>query len=303
MWLLKSNTLKLPGLLAQYLYSKKQLDLPGIGSFNLDPSINIEAQEISKQKIEFPDGISFRNNPALKESPDLIAYISSETGKMKALASADLDSHLQLALQFLNMGKPFSFDGIGTLVKAKEGGYEFTPGLIMPEKIKEVTVKEKQPLSSKDSVDAKYQTYLSDPVTKAKWKKPVVALLVVCGILITIWAGYSIANKNSNTSEEYFEDLTAAQTAVVVDSIPPKEEVVINKTPQDYKYVLEVAQSKRAFKRYNQLRTNLWNVQLETSDSVQYKLFMRLPVTPDTTRVLDSLMVMLGRKVYIEHGE
>jgi hypothetical protein len=148
--------LKLPGLLAQYLYSKKQLDLPGIGSFFLDPSINIEAPESNnKQKTEVPDGISFKNNSAIKESPDLVTYISAESGKMKPLAAADLDSHLQLALQFLNMGKPFSFDGIGTLATNRSGGYEFTPGAIMPEKVKEVTVKDKQPLSSKDSVDAK----------------------------------------------------------------------------------------------------------------------------------------------------
>ena len=303
--------MKLTGLLAQYLYSKKHLDLPGIGSFYLDPSINIEETETnSKHKQEFPDGISFKNNAAVKESPDLIAYISEKSGKMKALASADLDSHIQLALQFLNMGKPFSFDGIGTLTKTKTGSHEFTPGIIMPEKIKEPSeknkqvLKDKQVLSAKDSVDVKYQAYLSDPVVKAKWKKPVVAMLVICGIAVTIWAGYSISNKNSETDSEYFEDLTAAQTASLVDSTVAEQPVVVaEEKPANYKYVLEVAQSKRAFKRYNQLRTNLWDVHLETNDSIKYKLVMRLPVDQDTTRVLDSLMVMLGRRVYIERGE
>jgi hypothetical protein len=85
--------------------------------------------------------------------------------------------------------------------------------------------------------------------------------------------------------------------------VPAKDSVIVPQTKKDYKYVLEVAQSKRAFKRYNQLRTNLWDVQLETNDSVKYKLFMRLPISTDTTRILDSLMAMLGRPVYIEPGE
>ncbi len=295
--------MKIPYLLAQYLYKQKQLDLPGIGSFILDPSVIPDANA-NNQQPGISEGISFRSNPLNAESKELVTYISAETGKMRPLAAADLDSYIQSALQFLNIGKPFTFEGIGTLTKLRPFEYEFTPGVLIPEKMKETGVKDKQPLSPKDSVDMKYQTYLSEPETKAKWKRPVVALLIICGIGITIWAGYSISTRNSN-NEDFVEDISQVQGAsLVTDSIPAVDSTVIKsqqKKEDSYKYILEVAQSKRAFKRYNQLRTNLWAVQLETEDSVKYKLVLRLPATPDTTRVLDSLMVMLGRPVYIEH--
>src|SRR3990170_7646449 len=118
-------TVKIPSLLAQYFYTKRRLELPGLGSFVLDIS-SISALQHSKHRSAVLDGVSFESNVVLKESPDLIAFIAQKTGKMKALASADLDSHLQLAQQFLNMGKPFSFEGIGILSRVKPGEFEFT---------------------------------------------------------------------------------------------------------------------------------------------------------------------------------
>jgi len=41
-------------------------------------------------------------------------------------------------------------------------------------------------------------------------------------------------------------------------------------------------------------------VQLETTDSIQYQLYMLLPVS-DTSKTLDSLKMLTGRKVHIEH--
>lgn len=297
--LTNSNTVKLTYLLAQFLYTKKQLNLPGLGSFFLDPSIEINSENHKQQPV--PDGISFRNDPTVSDVSELIAYISGETGKMKALATADLDSQIQLALQFLNMGKPYTFEGIGTLTKARSAEFEFTPGAIIPEKLKETGVRDKQPVTSKDTVDAKYQTYLSEPEVRPRWRKPVVALLVITGIAVTIWAGYTISNRNPSdrNSEEDIQPLTAS---LVNDSSVTEDSTVAYPPPaKDYKYVLEVARSKRAFKRYNQLKDNRWDVHLETDDSIQYKLFLILPITADTSRVLDSLMVMTGRKVYIEY--
>ena len=294
--------MKISYLLAQFLYSKKQLDLPGIGTFYLDSSVMIDLDN-TKQRPYIPEGISFKNNSSIHDAPVLVDYISTESGKMKPLAAADLDTHIQLALQFLNIGKPFTFEGIGTLTRLRPNEYEFIPGAIIPEKMKDSGVRDKQPLSSKDTVDAKYQTYLSEPEAKQNWKKPAVAILVICGIAITIWAGYMLSNRNSGNGEDLIEDAQASLTASFSDSAAITDSsIVAAPVVTNYKYVLEVAQSKRAFKRYNQLKTNLWDVKLETTDSVKYKLVLSLPVSPDTTRILDSLTVMLGKPVYIEHS-
>ena len=109
--------MKLAPLLAKYLYTHKRLDLPGIGTFLFDPSAIIESESSKYNKPRNMEGISFESNVLAKETAELIGFISTQAGKMKALAAADLDSHLELAQQFLNIGKPFLFEGIGSLVK------------------------------------------------------------------------------------------------------------------------------------------------------------------------------------------
>ena len=86
------------------------LDLQGIGSFLLDKSIIIDEDSNKKHQEIGIEGVSFESNAATKEDPELVSFISSYTGKIKALASADLNSHLELAKQFMNIGKPFLFE-------------------------------------------------------------------------------------------------------------------------------------------------------------------------------------------------
>ena len=96
--------MKLSPLLAQYLSTNKQLSLTGIGRFNLDDS----------------GRIAFKQDITLKEDTELVSFIAERSGKMKSLVSADLDSSLELARQFLHIGKPYLFEGIGTLSKNKK---------------------------------------------------------------------------------------------------------------------------------------------------------------------------------------
>ena len=303
------TAVKIPSLLAQYLYNFKQLDLTGIGTFVLDNSA-ISSVQNSKQRQTLLEGVSFINKPSAKDSAGLIEFIAEKTGKMKALASSDLESHLQLAQQFLNMGKPYLFEGIGILTKLKNGEYEFTSIAVSTDKIKELnTAEDTQPVSIEES-SSKYDTFLSGSKTKTGWQRPVVAAALILGIGLTVWGGYVISKKNTKTEITAATNETTVQpiTAVMPDStatIPASDSVPSTSqvsTPESYKYVLEVAKKRRAFKRYNQLIDIRWKVQMETKDSVQYTLFMLLPSISDTSRTLDSLTVMTGRKVYIEYS-
>ncbi|MBL0069751.1 MAG: hypothetical protein IPP39_15095 [Chitinophagaceae bacterium] len=216
--------MKVAPLLAQYLYVNKRLDLPGLGSFILDPSTVIEPETGKHNKVTILEGVSFERNTAIKDTSVLVNFISSQTGTMKALAAADLDSHLGLALQFLNIGKPFLLEGIGTLTKVKSGEFSFTPGLSLPASLKEQSTKEVQ----------------SNQVA------------------VTLPAG-------------------------------------------NYKFILETSDAKRAFSRLSKLKTFQWPAQMETKDSVSFTLYMLLPVTAaDTSRVLDSLSRLNGKRVRIE---
>lgn len=250
------------------------------------------------------DGVSFESRPTLKETPDLIAFISEKTGKMRALAAADLDSHLVLAEEFLNIGKPFAFEGIGIITKLKPGEFEFTPVSVLTEKVKDYHIKDIEPVSSKEQSSGKYESFLSPYKAKLEWKKPVVGFVLICGIGLAIWGGYEISKRVKKDQDVVLSENALPAIIPTIDSAKINEDSLARQTVSlpdtNYKYVLEVAKSKRAFKRYNQLKDINWDVHLETTDSIQYKLFMLLPVS-DTIKTRDSLMIVTGRKVYIEY--
>jgi len=312
---------KIASILSHYLYHKHQLDLPGIGSFFLDPS-SIDMLDTRKQKFAILEGVRFESNSSIKESPELITYISSQSGKMKALANADLESHLQLVNQFLNIGKPYLFEGIGTLTKLREGQYKFEPASVSIDKLKEYQAKTETPVISLEESSKKYESFLDTPKQKTGWKKPVLIFFIIAGIGIAIWAGYTIANKNKTeiaeapANEVAVEPEPEPQPIKIIpsqDSIPKDTSKVQEPTPsavvttatpsgEFYKYILEVSSKPQALKRFAQLKTNLWDVHIDTNDSTRFKLYLLLPASnADTTRILDSLKILSGKKVYIEH--
>jgi hypothetical protein len=303
---LKSKTLKLAPLLAQFLYSHKRLDLQGIGSFFLDPSVVIESDQSRQPRQLHPDGISFENNPSIRESPELIGFISAQTGKMKALASADLHSHLELAQQFLNIGKPFLLEGIGNLVKVRTGLYEFKPGQLLTEKLREPADKD---LSHPGGSDHTYEPFLEKEKARTTWTKPVLALLVLVGVGLAVLGGYIVYKRNAPPRNPVSEiprketpSLTAANTSITNKPDSTLQTATMDVQDGNYKYILETAGRTRAFKRYNMLKEYRWKVQMETKDSIQFKIFMILPTLAlDTTRVVDSLTALNGRKVYVEN--
>ena len=296
--------LKLAPLLARYLYTHHRMDLPGLGTFRIDPQTN------NTEDSTTLEGVSFENNPGIKQSPELVQFISAEAGKMKALAAADLASHLELAHQFLNIGKPFMLEGIGSLVKQRNGEYIFAPGPVLPEMVQ----KKENPQSTglSDDPDADYKKIFYGKRVKATGTPALTFLLAAFGIAVAVWGGYSIYKKNqrnkiSPETEVAQEEPTvenevifSSTTAPVVDTV---QQVKINQSPteQDRKFILETANAQRAFARYNKLKSFQWNIQMETSDSLMYKLYVMIPaVDIDTTRILDSLTRMNGKRVHME---
>lgn len=308
--------MKLAPLLAQYLYIHKRLDLPGLGTFLLDSAVVIDQETNKQSKSPVIEGVTFEKNIATKESPDLIQFISSQSGKIKALASADLDSHLSLAQQFINIGKPFLFEGIGSLSKIGAGEYTFTPGHVLAEKFTDQQTKDSSNTHSTEEQDNDYKSVFYAPKAKMKWAKPVTILLILVGLGLAILGGYTVYKRTAATEEvaAAAPDTTvvennnnAGETIILPDSVTaPKKDslvsVVQNIPAGTTKFVLETAIAARAFPRFKRLKEFQWNVLMETTDSVSYKLYMLLPVVAaDTTRVIDSLSKLNGRRVYIEN--
>jgi hypothetical protein len=303
--------LKLAPLLAQYLYSNKRIDLPGIGSFILDPFVSAATEHTKQGKPVHPEGISFENDATIRESPDLVTFISAQTGKIKALAAADLDSHLELAKQFLNIGKPFLFEGIGSLAKLRSGQFTFTTGALLPESQKESVTREQTDASPSEESLADYKSIFYPGKQKLNWRKPAALLLLLAGVALAIWGGYKMYKKTTarNDGPPLVEKKEEVNNPVpVTDTVRYQEDSVTAPPPPpvavaagNYKFVLEVAPAKRAFDRYSRLKTFQWNVKMETKDSLSYKLFMLLPaMAADTSKIVDSLSLLNGRKVFVE---
>ncbi len=302
--------MKITTLLAQYLYTNHRLDLPGIGTFLLDPS-TISRIESSKQKSLVLEGVSFEAQEISQPAPELISFISAQSGKMKPLASADLESYLELAKQFLNIGKPFTFEGIGTLVKVKAGIYDFVPDSVSSDKLTPITNKEPKDTIAEEG-SKRYESFLAPEYKTNNSRKFLIVFLCVCGLGLAIWGGYylsknktpdNIITSNNNTPVTTVTKSYTDTAATIEDSTSITADLPSVTQPDTYKYVLEITNGTRAVKRHKQLRTNLWDVHLETKDSVQYTLFLVLPASySDTTRVLDSLSMMTGRRVHIQYA-
>ena len=266
------------------------------------------------------EGVSFESNVLAKEPTDLVAFISAQAGKMKALAAADLDSHLQLAQQFLNIGKPFLFEGIGSLVKLQSGKFEFTAGQAITEKIKEHSSRHSSAAPAEEPITG-YDSVLFNDRKKTFVNKPLFFFFLFAGIGVAVWGGYTVFKKtiaknnpiaplelkekitSPSVNDELNEKKTEQTESIAAAAIIPAD----NKTtePGNFRFIVEVAAKERALQRFGTLKKWGINIQLETKDSASYKLFFILPASAtDTTKIKDSLGLLYtpaGKKAFIEN--
>jgi len=262
----------------------------------------IEAPDPRQAKASNLDGVTFEHNPRISASPDLVAFIASNAGKLKALAAADLDSHLELVRQFLNIGKPFLFEGIGSLAKHQSGAVTFNPGPAILEKLTEAGGRSQRTSTESEESKVDYKSILYLKKIKRGWKKPIAASLIVAGLAVAILGGYIIYKRGANHRAENIQkapELVLSQQTAPAPAPIIKDTVAVQPSSNGtYKFVVETADKKRGLDRFELLKSWGLPVQLETPDSIQYKLFFVLPAQAvDTTRLLDSL-----RRLYTPLG-
>lgn len=292
--------MKLDNLITQYLYQQKRVSLPGIGTFTTEGT-----------------AVKFDNQFDTELSKDLIEFVKTHTGKMYSLAQSDLESYIMLNKQFLNIGKALHVEGIGTLVKTKEGLFDFTAGEMVPDKMEDLTAESRKPSAFID--ETRYQP---ESNSRQKW---FIALLSILTLVIIIWGGWRLfVNNNGGGTPEKKVQEPVADTAVIThaDSLLPVTDTLAKKyadslsvTPpaavvplatasnSQWKFVIEQTNNKaRAIRRYNQLKEIGDKIQLSTTDSVTFKLYFQLPaMVGDTTRMRDSLKRFYGsRRVTVE---
>lgn len=250
---------------------------------------------IADTKKNISAEVIFEQDSSVKEDQNLVSFISVQSGKMKSLAAADLDSYLELSKQFLNIGKPFLIEGIGVLTKNKSGNLDFIPDNLINEKIKDSSHTHAGQTSSTEDSFTNYEEMLSPKKTKPPFSKRLVLwLTIIAGIALAVWGGYIFYSKTK-------KPIPPAETKTTL--MQPKDTIAINKTDttrlpvkentlstSNYKFIIERATRTRALTRYAFLKKLGLTVEMETKDSVNFKLFFQLAVLPaDTTRIKDSL--------------
>jgi hypothetical protein len=271
--------LKISPLLAQFLINNKQLSLAGLGRFTLSDS----------------GEIIFQHDAYVKEDAELVNFIAENTGKMKSLVASDLDSNLELARQFLNIGKPYLFEGIGTLSKNKFGTIEFVQGNYSQEKNKDNPGEGRDKTSTTENSFTDYEEMFSPKKPGPPATKRIVTWFVaIAGLSLAVFGGYIVYTKTKNKKEPIVEK-EEIKPVILPDSLPKtKDTTSIITKPVDtsgmYRFVIEKAARQRAFFRYNYLKENLIDVKMDTKDSVLFSLYFLLPSAPaDTAKKRDSL--------------
>ena len=295
--------MKTEQLIVQYLYSNKKVTLQDIGVFNIATEINIP--EDSDKDIVLPaDAIQFVYDPKAPVDDGLVAFIMESTRKIKPLAYSDLESFIILNKQFLNIGKPLVFEGMGTLQKTQVGDYAFTQAatshVTTEEMPKLITEKQKEKISFATPPKEKNTTGNKNLV----WI--ILALVIILGSAIAIF----FYNKDSKV-----ENITATIENAPVDTLPnlnkdsiankvtpiPTPQSVVNDSNTFYIVIKEysdLATANKSLKRFVNFGNN---VMLATKDSVTFKLRMPfIKSISDTLRVKDSLSKFFQVKAYVE---
>ncbi len=308
--------MKIEQLLVQQLYNSKVVSLQGIGTFKLGENVVLPAE--NEKDFELPaDAISFTYDTKAQEDEALIDFIVQQTRKIKPLAAADLDSYIMLSKQFLNIGKPFRIEGVGTLQKNQAGAYDFTPGQYISPKI-EAAVK---PLKEKFETEPMFSNKKVVTENSGNTKKWLLITAMALVLGLGGWAAWYMLNKNGGgttiadkiTEKESDTTKTKAGQPVTSDttavSVRPDSNQMLNPAPaagKDYTFKVVFFNTRDKFaatKKMNALISRGHKIDMTTTDSVTYTLAEKftLPLS-DTAHVKDSVTRFYypGSKTYIQ---
>jgi hypothetical protein len=299
---------KIQEILSQYLYKEKSLTLPGLGRFDLNPSVNIYDL---KEEGWPADTISFTTNRNAVADESLLLFLMQQTGKMKPLAMSDLESYVSNGMQLINIGKPFPIKGIGSINKTKDNQYTFEQGSPALEKIDSINtdhVRDRTVL-----VEGEREIDFSHEERKSS-KKPIIVLGSIVALALVGWAVYLAMFRNkqpepaepeSNFTEQVTPvDTTATQpdtTAIVAqDTLPPTVTPTAIET-SSLKLIIETATTKsKADARIAFHKTRGRELSLYMKDSSNYQLILLVQKSlSDSTKVKDSLRNWYGIKAQV----
>ena len=296
--------MKTEQLIVQYLYNNKKVTLQEIGVFSITTEIVIP--EDSDKDIVLPaDTIQFVYDHKAAVDDGLVAFIMESTRKIKPLAYSDLESFIILSKQFLNIGKPLVFEGLGTLQKTQTGDYAFTQATTS-----HVTTEEMPKLITEK---VKEKVSFATPQKETSNANNKIILWIFMGIVIvtTLAAGLYFYNRSVPQTTQTPAENTIIDTLPQInnDSLLNKKNAAnkqkttmpVKDSNTFYIVIKEFSNFVTADKSFKKLTSFGNNLALSTKDSVSFKL--RMPFTKplaDTLKIKDSLSRFFKTKTYVE---
>lgn len=290
-----SATMKIESLLVQYLYSRKTLTLQGIGTFILHGEIP-QPSDGDKQTA-LPEGVvTFQENKQALQDDGLIHFIVEHTRKILPLATSDLESFSILTKEYLNIGKPFTLDGVGTLLKNQQGVYEFIQGGFVHPKLDNGHTE----LREKEAGAISFST----PPRKTGKSKNVwigsVILLILLIVPAIIYYYYQKQPAPVVSTENMI--IKPSQDSIPPDTLRTSAPVVNSLAETDtmrYLVIKTYSDSTRALREVNRLTGYNHRVRQLKIDSATFHVIMPiLKSIQDTVQVKDSINRLFAVRSY-----
>ena len=287
--------IKIEQLIAQHLYKSKQISLQSIGSFILHADVVLPTEE-DKHPFIPRDAITFQYDNKAPEDSRFIDFIMQQTGKIRPLATSDLDSYIVLAKQFLNLGKPLLIEGLGTIQQTREGKFTFSAGEFIAPKIDDFPLQEKE---RKDET-VSFRSERNIPSGGNALKITLIGLAVVLTAMVLYY--FVVVNKPviaplptpTTISKDSAESIKRAALQLIKDSLPAESSA--NSIKDGFTIILRNYPTQKAVqKSFDRLTSFGHQLKIITIDSTHYQLAIpfNLPLS-DTLRIRDSIKKIFG---------
>ncbi len=276
---------------AAFLYEYKYLPLQGIGEVRLDD--NFQLPPDAEKNIFYPaDGINFIYNKKEEITDEFKVYLKSKIAKPVTLIVSDLEEYILQINNWLNIGRAYTIEGVGTITKVQTGVIEFTSGVSKAEKISTIVTA----LANKES---EYQSSGKKQNKKRGLVIGLAAIAVLAVIVAIIWAAFNFMQGN---------DKSKAVVAVTnkVDSVEKIQSPANTNTVQTvidtvrYKmYFFRTKYRDYAFEKLNTFdKSDKVNMDsAKVIDTIRYRLFIYKKVKP-----MDTIAVKKMLEGYFKHA-
>lgn len=289
MWTLQTRFMKVEQLLISFLLKNKKVNLQNIGTLHLSDH-SFDPDKIDDTLILPEDSIHFEFDPNTPLDSDFIEYVMEQTGKIRPLATSDIESYFNLCNQFLNIGKPINLKHLGMLLKNQHGNYVFTQSGKMKLNLSKTNAAE--PVSEAVEFSTERPTR-----KKYKWLYPLLIILFVSMILIIAFFQFK--------KEEQDQNQTTQTTEIKDSSNVLNAGSNLVDTPSLHRIIIE--QNKDSVKTRRKLDSisafpNGKDAFITQRDSVYFAVAIQLLFKKsDSTIMLDSVRRSFGGSPFIEY--